>query len=285
MDTLLATYGYDSDDNSNTDENNTTLKNTVLEGGDEIKLSVVRLPPPPLDLLDSFHSIGGSSAQVNRIRSFPHVEGNYALHIFIPVLIPLSARKPLGLFLKNIAPLVPGLHVVDADIKLNELCNDDQKLEKYVFSREFHISLGRTVPILVHQIDSIVSMLRQKLQTQKLDWIELNDWEVFINDDGTRSFLSLEVTGGGLFEITKLIRSVDVVYRLHGLPEFYENAQPHISLLWAIGNIRNTLKQAVKKVEGKSCCSRKRCIFTTRFSRIECKIGKTSYKITKFPDT
>lgn len=82
MDTLLATYGYDSDDNSNTGENNTTLKNTVLEGGDEIKLSVVRLPPPPLDLLDSFHSIGTISHPFSR--SFFFCIGNFAKMMHLP---------------------------------------------------------------------------------------------------------------------------------------------------------------------------------------------------------
>ena len=32
-------------------------------------------------------------------------------------------------------------------------------------------------------------------------WIEFNKWAVFVNDDLTRSFISLEVTGGGLSEV------------------------------------------------------------------------------------
>lgn len=32
-------------------------------------------------------------------------------------------------------------------------------------------------------------------------WIDFDKWEVFINDEGTRTFLSLEVTGGGLAEV------------------------------------------------------------------------------------
>lgn len=62
---------------------------------------------------------------------------------------------------------MPGLYIVDVDILLNDLGKDEQKLEQILLGREFHISLGRTVPIQVHQIDSIVAMLRQKLQTQK----------------------------------------------------------------------------------------------------------------------
>lgn len=68
--------------------------------------------------------------------------------------------------MKKVASAVPGLYIVDVDILLNDLGKDEQKLEQILLGREFHISLGRTVPIQVHQIDSIVAMLRQKLQTQ-----------------------------------------------------------------------------------------------------------------------
>lgn len=63
--------------------------------------------------------------------------------------------------------LVEGLHAVDIDIPLKDLCLDDEKLIQLVLGGEFHISLSRTVPIRVHQIDSIVAMLRQKFQAQK----------------------------------------------------------------------------------------------------------------------
>lgn len=132
--------------------------------------------------------------QSSRIRSFPHVQGNYALHVYIPgffyifpllifliirvvefcsfnyvisVNIPPALKKEVVQFLNRISLVVPGLHVVDADVPLDILCKDDHKLEQVALGREFHISLGRTVPIRVHQIDSVVAMLRQKLQFQK----------------------------------------------------------------------------------------------------------------------
>lgn len=35
-------------------------------------------------------------------------------------------------------------------------------------------------------------------------WIDFNKWEVFVNDDQTRTFLSLEVVTGGLAEVSVL---------------------------------------------------------------------------------
>ncbi|KAB1224746.1 hypothetical protein CJ030_MR1G017671 [Morella rubra] len=81
--------------------------------------------------------------------------------------IPDAPKKELALCLKKLTSLVLGLHVADVDVPLDSLCKDDHKLEQVALGREFHISLGRTVPIRVHQIDSVVSMLRQKLQSQK----------------------------------------------------------------------------------------------------------------------
>lgn len=69
--------------------------------------------------------------------------------------------------LKKFASQVPGFHVVDVDVPVDMLCKDDHKLDQVALGREFHISLGRTVPIRVHQIDSVVTMLRQKLQAQR----------------------------------------------------------------------------------------------------------------------
>lgn len=85
---------------------------------------------------------------------------------FVSVNISSPSKKELAPFLKKISYRDPSLYAVDVDVPLNILCKNDEKLEQVALGREFHISLGRTVPIRVHQIDSVVSMLRQKLQTQ-----------------------------------------------------------------------------------------------------------------------
>uniref|UniRef100_A0A0R0LD64 U6 snRNA phosphodiesterase 1 n=1 Tax=Glycine max TaxID=3847 RepID=A0A0R0LD64_SOYBN len=242
-------------------------------------------------LLTTIHCLDGKwlldlqIGQTTRLRSFPHVDGNYALHVYIPIYISSPSKKELVAFLKKISSREPRLNVVDVDVPLNILCQNDEKLEQVTLGREFHISLGRTVPIRVHQIDSVVSMLRQKLQIQHQYWIDFNKWEVFVNDDHTRSFLSAEVVQGGLVEITKQIEVVNAIYRLHNLPEFYKDPRPHISLAWALGDIAHSLKKIVdeemKCAVGKSL---KKCIFSCKFKSIECKIGKKAYTICKISD-
>lgn len=277
MDALMANYASDDDDDEPSPVAGASLDLEPQEAS-------VLLPPPPLDLLQPPNFIDYSTlAQGSRIRSFPHVEGNYALHVYIPVVIPFDARKQLTLVMRRAASLVPDLYAVDADYALSELCKDEQKLEKVLLGREFHVSLGRTVGIQVHQIDSLVAMLRQKFQSQQRYWMDFNKWEHFVNDDSTRSFLSLEVTRTGLPEISKQIHMVDEVYRLHGLPEFYKNPRPHISLVWALGDISSKLKQATKEIEKiqNSISSSKNCNLRCNFSRVVCKVGKKVYDICK----
>ncbi|KAL6633869.1 hypothetical protein ACP70R_026540 [Stipagrostis hirtigluma subsp. patula] len=297
MDALMANYASDSDSDGG------EAAAAVPGGAKEAPEASEVLPPPPLDLLQPPNFVDyAAMAQGSRVRSFPHVEGNYALHVYIPVAIPSEARKQLALAMKKAASLVPDLYAVDADYALSELCKDEQKLEKVLLSREFHVSLGRPVAIQVHQIDSFVAMLRQKFQSQKSltistdgeafihdensYWMEFNKWEHFVNDDCTRSFLSLEVTRTGLLEISKQIVMVDEVYRLHGLPEFYKNPRPHISLVWALGDISCRLKQAIKDIEKhqSSKCSSQKYNVRCKFSRIVCKVGKKVYDICKIAD-
>ncbi|XP_068331127.1 uncharacterized protein [Pyrus communis] len=287
MEALIASYGDSSSDSGSESPAPPPPPPSELKNSQE---PTTALPPPPLSLLDSPNSFGfldfSPSAQPSRVRNFAHVEGNYAVHVYIPVHIPPAPRKEMALFLNKLASLVPGLHAVDVDVPLDVLRKDERKLEQVALGREFHISLGRTVPIRVHQIDSLVTMLRQKLQIQRRYWIDFSKWEAFVNDDQTRTFVSIEVIAAGLAEITKQIQAVNEVYKLHNLPEFYKDPRPHISVAWALGDISNSLKKVVEEERRRSTFggSLQKCIFTSKFNGIECRIGSKTHKICKFSE-
>ena len=119
------------------------------------------------------------------------------------------------------------------------------------------------------------------------------------------------------FQITKQIEVVNGVYKLHNLPEFYkvsgsmflspkhyvsvsqfylwiwhhvllffQDARPHISLAWALGDIGHSLKKVVEEVSRRSVVdkSMENGAFTCKFNRIECKIGSKTYTICKLSD-
>ncbi|KAH1131456.1 hypothetical protein J1N35_002834 [Gossypium stocksii] len=152
MEALRATYGDDDSSDSNSDHSPTLSLPANSKPQTEETLSSP-LPPPPVSLLHPPNFLGSldylQTGQPSRVRSFPHVEGNYALHVYIPVFIPSISKKEMGQFLKRVLSVVPNLHVVDIDVPLNTLCKEEHKLEQVALGREFHISLGRTVPIRV----------------------------------------------------------------------------------------------------------------------------------------
>lgn len=283
MEALKTSYASSSEEEGDNDIETVPNKKPKLEKNG--LQDTIALPPPPPDLLDlpsnSAYKNGDSG---NRIRSFPHVEGNYALHVYIPVNISSIAEKQLSPFIKKAAMLTPELYGIDTDLPLCSAylkSNDGAQVHVPTLAKQYHISLSRTVAVRVHQIDSIVAMLRHKLRSQKRYWIEFGKWEVFINDDQTRSFLAMEVTTGGLSEISKQVHVVDEVFRLHNLPEFYKNPRPHISVAWGLGDITLTLKQTadeLNRLKG-NVGSTKKNIWSYMFSGIECKIGQQTYSI------
>ncbi|XAR64858.1 hypothetical protein NMG60_11008735 [Bertholletia excelsa] len=228
----------------------------------------------------------------NQVQSFPYNGGIHNLHVYIPVHIPPVRRKEMAQFLKKVSSLVPDLKPIEVNTPLCMLCNDELKLEGIALGGEFHVSLGRTVPIQVDQINSIVAMLQQKFQFQKRYWIDFTEWEVFVNDHHTRCFLSIEVKARGLLEVRKQIEAVNEVYKFHNFPEFYKDPRPHVSLAWASGDTSDLLKRAVAQV--------KRCftftarnntgglthtrVLTSKFSGVDCKIGNKIYSICKFQE-
>jgi hypothetical protein len=66
-----------------------TGKKARVESTEKAQQPAVRLPPPPTDLFGdstapSMGAEGGSAAHLGRVRSFPHIEGNYPTFVYIP---------------------------------------------------------------------------------------------------------------------------------------------------------------------------------------------------------
>ncbi|KAH8932592.1 hypothetical protein BDL97_19G081300 [Sphagnum fallax] len=246
------------------------------------------LPSPPPEFLKSFPDLVTKKKGVDecgghgrRVRTFPHVEGNFSLHVFIPVALSTVVRSKLVPYLRKAAELFPGLQSMEEDFV-------SPSPRGISLANEYHISLGHTVPIRIHQIDTIVSMLRNKFRGQKQFWMEFGSWEVFINDEHTRSFLSLEIVAVGNPEIKKQVSLVDEVYKLHNLPAFYKNPRPHISLAWALGDVTEPLVAVaaeLNRLMGNGemgvvgVRAERKWLWSSHASRVECKIGQKLFPI------
>lgn len=240
------------------------------------------LPPPPLDLLTASNSpylLEMTESHSGRIRSFPHVAGNYALHVYIPVPLSVIARRQLEPLMKKALTIAPELKLMEMELLRH--ATSVEASHELKLAKEYHISLSRTVPIRLQQINSIVAVLQNKFDSQKGFWLELNQWETFVNDEQTRSFLSLEVVSKGLSEICRQIQVVDDVFRLHNLSVYYKTPRPHVSVAWALGNSVPSLQKAVEELKKSSEVNQQTPLWSHFLKKVKCRIGSRTYCIWK----
>ncbi|EFJ23408.1 hypothetical protein SELMODRAFT_442940 [Selaginella moellendorffii] len=246
------------------------------------------LPPPPSEL-DQIPDALIPPSHAGRKRTFPHVEGNFPSYVNIPVPVTLGARNVLESLLGKASSMMPQLRGMDDDIVVSfkrrdttSRSNADSGIQ---LAKEFHISLSRTVPIRVHQIDTLIPLLRHKFESQKRFWIEFGRWEVYLNDDRSRTFLGLEVVSGGLSDIRRQIALVTEAYKLHGLPPFYDTPRPHISLAWALGDVSSDAQRVADELN--ELCGNSmdygtgivNVLWSFLFGRVDCKVGQQLYPI------
>lgn len=130
----------------------------------------------------------------------------------------------------------------------------------------YHISLSRAFPVRYKQIPELVVNLKDELRqgTRRCDSLLLlmhpshnlsfvllptasfeaaldGGWEVFVNDERTRTFLALSL-GQGTQETNAMTRRVDSALRPLGLPVYYDDPRPHVSVAWLPGDQRTTLE-------------------------------------------
>jgi len=214
-----------------------------------------------------------------RIRSFPHVEGQFATHIYIEIHPPRD-----GTTVKLLADLCQLLQSSVRGLERMFSLKADS-------GSSMHLSLSRTVPISSIQIHSLLNGLRHgfnKIKTRnKLHLTVGSAAQVLVNDEGTRTFVALHVVeehaitnqSSNRSEISTIRKWIDIVskvFLLHGLPEYYDNPCIHTSIAWCVGSSQTfelerlllKYKRLVESISWSVCVS-----------RVLCKIGKKEHII------
>eukprot|EP00898_Chlorokybus_atmophyticus_P006972 jgi/Chlat1/7276/Chrsp58S06909 len=176
------------------------------------------LPALPRDIINLYTADDASAKHQGRKRSFAHVEGNFAVHVYIPALLLPRERERIQALTRDISAAAPGILPMEAV----SVC---------------HVSLSRTIAVRYPQIDSLVAALRRNLRRLQRFSLELdvNRLVPYVNDDRSRSFLAID-TSDGTAQVCSMVACVDAAFKLHGLPTFYENPRPHVSVAWALGD-------------------------------------------------
>lgn len=211
-------------------------------------------------------NVGKTDVHQGRTRSFPHVEGQYATHVFLEISMPDSehVRKAYNAFQSHLSTHMgpeARMHPIESGtralIKRETMC--------------LHVSLSKTVPITSVQMESLLRELKAAFRKKKraLHLRIGGAAKVLVNEDGTRTFVALHVTDpGGMVE--NMIESVSHVFIRHGLPKYYDSPDIHVSIAWCLGNsATGMLKEAL------SACSTllQRLVWTTHITRVLCRIG------------
>lgn len=176
------------------------------------------LPPPEVDAL-------------GRARRFGHVEGSWALTVYVPVPPTLTdadaaqAGSSAARYLTALQRRCPGPWVAAHD-------------EAPSSSMPLHVSLSRTFPLREHQVDPFIALLRKELAACRPFPAVLDGARCLDAEDGSRRFAALLASGEGSTcgatgdAFVTLIAAVDAAVTAFGKVPFYRPPIPHASIAW-----------------------------------------------------
>ncbi|KAF9505915.1 hypothetical protein BS47DRAFT_1378202 [Hydnum rufescens UP504] len=225
---IVQDYGSSSEDSE--DGNAQTKRSNI--GAPAKKQKV--LPSLSPELTSPMPS-SDPAAHQGRIRAHPHVEGQWATHIYLPVHFPMDA------LIRDAREVVPELHslIEGGDNGTDSTSNNTTPTASSTTSvntkleLELHISLSRPVFLRAHQREEMRRAVKRLASTTGAYEASFACFTTFRNDEKTRAFLSIEL-GAGHAECHAL--SLGLTDTLGYLRQQGYYAQPrfHTSIAWAL---------------------------------------------------
>ena len=201
---------------------------------------------------------GGSSVEApetsagGRVRSFPHVEGDFATHVRVPVEIPLGVRASLARALAEIVARAPALRPVGRDLPVSASAATQDPEALLPEPRQTHVSVSRVFATRAKDHAGLHAALRRRLAATRPWTASVGPgFKTFVNDERTSVFVALAVSslpGGGdgwrergssgespaqNGSFAETVRAVDAALASRGHARFYDDPDPHVSVLWA----------------------------------------------------
>ncbi|CAH0390462.1 unnamed protein product [Bemisia tabaci] len=191
-----------------------------------------------------------------RVRSFPHVRGNWSTFVYVPYEYNEGLRSILS----------DAIEICGTEIDL-------KPIEKP------HISLTRTVVLQHHWIDTLVEDIKKSISKVNRFIVSFSSVGVYCNDDRRRTFLSLQLSGGKtqLAECVELLNSCLSAFKL---PPFYEDASFHLSIAWCLGDKSREINSKLEELNLKlqNLIAEEPDHFETVVDKAECKTGNKLFR-------
>lgn len=211
---------------------------------------------------------------VGRIRTFPHVEGNYAALVYITVPTPSKCHNTLEAILQICKSNIPDLQpMTDADVRHAKNCSEGTLVQP-----SYHLSLSRVVPVRYPHIQPLLASLKEHLAKTERFKISFGQLDAFENDERTRSFMSLLVDQG-CKQVCRAVRRTDKAFLEHGLQTFHKDPRPHVSLMWLSGSSSQQLLALSQQVQDSMRPILQRCAWEVDVTKIECRIGQRVHAV------
>jgi len=154
-----------------------------------------------------------------RLRSFAHSKNSWASYVFIDL-----AELDLG----------EARNLLVEQLDMEPIQNP-------------HLSLSRVVSLRHHWLDPLMESLKQSLGMETRFHLSLDKLQVFVNDEGTRTFVGLTASAGWP-QLTRISRRVDSCLAEYSLPHFYRPPTFHCSLAWCLGDRRAAIRTCLQKL-------------------------------------
>ncbi|KAJ3548482.1 hypothetical protein NM688_g5293 [Phlebia brevispora] len=160
-----------------------------------------------------------------RKRTIPHVDGQYASYVYIP--LRLSRSSPLYNFLRDVLSTaraaVPSLHPIGVDAAADPVNPNP----------ELRISLTRPIYLRAHQREEFKSAVRAVARRSQQFTASFAQFAELVNDERTRTFLTLEV-GAGHLEFKALSDALVPILDTFRQELYYKAPRFHASIAWAL---------------------------------------------------
>lgn len=184
-----------------------------------------------------------------RVRCFPHVAGQFAVHCYVP-LPPLPARVA-ALASAACRAWAPQLQLVAPTRRA------PGPPPRGPPAGEHHVSLSRVAPVsslaaAMELVDALREALRGAPPPTGLRLAP--PCAALVNDGLTRTFLALEADAASACALGRCLRAVDDAFCSAGLPRFYAPPRPHASLAWALGDCAPRVEAAAAAAEAEVAC-------------------------------
>ena len=191
------------------------------------------------------------SLHENRVRSFPHIRGNWASFIFIDPLKQIDFN-----------PLTKSI------LKFLSSSQNSSKVEYKAFSEQHHLSVSRVFTLQHHWISSFIQSFQTKLKNfvKPITLSLAPKVDILVNEDFSRTFITVAIAEHK--GLTDIVQCCDETLVEFDKDIFYKPPNFHISLVWALGDQRKQID-----VKGLQNCFDAVEESTFHVNNIHCKIG------------